>query len=500
MIISDEKLMYLLWGFVTSGLIIYFLISILTFIQTKQKTFLYYGLYNFLMFIYLLKLPVVFDDATINEFLESRFGAIRWFIQILYNSLLFLFYREFLELKIYFPKQIKYLNRLLFGFAAVSSILFAISVAINKQQFYYLFFNYTFIPFITIFVGYAIYLSFKIPNKLKYFMIFGALFYQAFAYISLYYSNNPENGIFFKETPVTYFYIGIILESIIFIIGIGYKVQQVYYEKINAQKLIIEEQKELQLLKENYQKQLEVELSNKANELKIAIQKTEDQKVKTLTIGFENELSNLKLDSLRSQMNPHFIFNALNSIKAYLIDNNTEKAVYYLNKFSKLIRKILESSRAESISLQEELEIIELYMSVENIRFDQKINFKIEVDDTINLLQIRIPGLVLQPFIENSLWHGLMLKEGERNIAIKIYFENEIIKLSVTDNGIGRDSAKIIKSKKSFKKDSLGLQFAKERIDYFNRRENTNYIFKIIDLYDDQKNAIGTKVEFDFKY
>ncbi len=497
MIDSEHKIVILLWGFVSSGLFIYFLIAILTYVQTKQKAFLYYGLYNFLMFIYMLKLPVLIEEATIDIFLESRFGAMRWFIQIIYNSMLFLFYKEFLELTLYFPKQIKYLNRTLFTFVGISTILYVISIISNEKLFYLTFFNYTFIPFITIFVFYAIYLSFKIPNNLKYFMIFGAILYQVFAYISLYYSHNPEEGILFKDDPIVYFYIGIILESIIFIVGIGYKVQQIYYEKINAQKKIIEEQKQIQLLKQNYQNEIETNLASKIAELKIAIQKTEDEKVKSLTIGFENEVSNLKLDSLRSQMNPHFIFNALNSIKAYLIENNTEKAVYYLNKFAKLIRKILESSRTESISLQEELDTIDLYMSIENIRFEQKIDFKIQVDQTINLSQIKIPGLLLQPFIENSLWHGLMLKEGNRTITIEIYKEFKSIKLAVTDNGIGRQRAKENKAGKTFKTDSFGLQFAKERIDYFNRSENTNYSFKIIDLYDNDKNSVGTRVEFE---
>ena len=498
MIVFEHKFTFLLWGFVSSGLIIYFLISTLTYIQTKQKTFLYYGLYNFLMFIYLLKSSAVFSETQVDMLLESRYGGIRWFLQILYNSILFLFYRDFLELKNYFPKQITFLNKVLVGFVSVSAIFYIISIITFKLNFYFLFFNYVFVPFITLFVGYAMYLSLKISNKLKYIMVSGVLLYQIFAYVSLYLSNNYNENSTVLD-PISYFYIGIILESIIFILGIGFKVQQIYFEKINAQKLIIEEQKELQLLKENYQKQLEADLANKIAELKIAIQKTEDEKVKTLTIGFENQLSNLKLDSLRSQMNPHFIFNALNSIKAYLIENNTEKAVYYLNKFSKLIRKILESSRSESIPLQEELDIIELYMSIENIRFEQKINFKIEVDEKINLSQIKIPGLVLQPFIENSLWHGLMLKEGTRDIEVKIYAEKNIVKLAIIDNGIGRDRAKANKAKRTFKKESLGLQFAKERIDYFNSRENTHYNFKIIDLYTDQKIAIGTKIEFEFK-
>jgi sensor histidine kinase YesM len=501
MIYFDHKLTLFLWGFVCSGLIIYFLISTLTYVQTKQKTFLYYGLYNIFLFVYMLKSSVLFTEEQLSTFFESRYGALRWLIQILYNSMLYLFYREFLEMNTYFPKQTKKLNQVIAVFICIAIVLFLISIVLHQTQFYFYFFNYIFVPFITIFVGMCIFISLKIPNKLKYFMILGVILYQGFAYLSLYISNNNNNDKSFTSIdPIIYFYIGIIVESIIFILGIGFKVQQIFNEKINAQKIIIEEQKEIQLLKENYQKELETDLASKVDELKIAIQKTEDEKLKSLTIGFENEVSNLKLDSLRSQMNPHFIFNALNSIKAYLIDNNTEKAVYYLNKFSKLIRKILESSRSESISLQEELDIIELYMSIENIRFEQKIDFNIAVDCTINLAQIKIPGLVLQPFIENSLWHGLMLKEGIRTIDLEIYKENDLIKLSVTDNGIGRNRAKENKEKKTFKKDSLGLQFAKERIDYFNRRENTNYNFKIIDLYDDDKKSIGTRVEFELNY
>ena len=240
---------------------------------------------------------------------------------------------------------------------------------------------------------------------------------------------------------------------------------------------------------------MEKELEEKVSELKLALQKSEDEKLKSLTLTFENEITLLKLESLRNQMNPHFIFNALNSIKVYLIENNKEKAVYYLNKFSKLIRKILESSRVDSISLEEELEIIELYMNIENIRFDKKIQFSVFKND-INLNSIKVPALILQPFIENSLWHGLMLKEGDKSIEICVSEINHKTILTITDNGIGRKKASENVAKKTIKKESLGINFAKERLDYFNKKHNTNYAFIFTDLIDENEKYLGTKVEF----
>lgn len=109
---------------------------------------------------------------------------------------------------------------------------------------------------------------------------------------------------------------------------------------------------------------------------------------------------------LKSQMNPHFIFNSLNSIKLYIINNEKENTVYYLNKFAKLIRKILVVSNEKDISLADELDTMKLYMNIENIRFSNEIDFQINIDKDINLENIRIPSLILQPFLENSLWHG----------------------------------------------------------------------------------------------
>ena len=402
--LSDPKIVLCLWGFVSSGLIIYFLISLLTFLQTKQRIFLYYSFYNLLVLAYLSKTTILFSAADLDWFLDSRFGGLVFVLQIVYNSSLYIFYSAFLELKTQFPKQNHMLNRLLLSANIITLIFYGYSIVFDDLVAFTYFAYGVFVPLFTIFIFYAMYLSYLAKNTLKYLMNGGILIYQIFTYTNLFFTlvnNQGENEI----DPMVYLYIGLIFESMLFMVAMGFKVKQVYLEKINAQKKIIVEQIELNKLKENYKKELETNLENKIAELKTALQKTEDEKLKSVTLTFENEIANLKLESLRSQMNPHFIFNALNSIKAYFIENEKEKAVYYLNKFSKLIRKILESSRTESITLEEELNIIEIYMSIENIRFDEKINFKINNSLQQPLSSLKLPGLILQPFIENALWH-----------------------------------------------------------------------------------------------
>lgn len=487
---------YLLWSFVTSGVAIYFLLCLLIYIQSKQKSFLYYGLYNFFLLTYLnIKNP--FFVVEIHQFLRiNDLISYNWFSQVIYNSMLFLFYRAFLDLEIHYPKFNNVLYRYLVVQVSFASLLFLYTIISGNHHVFNLCFFYGFIPIMSGFVIYALYIALKIPNKLGYFIVVGVILYNFFAYFSLYESFHHN----IDTEPLNFFYIGIILESIVFILGLGYKVKLIYEERLNAQKNIIEEQKVNQLLRDNHQKILEKELEQKISELKSALQKSEDEKLNTIRLNFENEVNLLKLESLRSQMNPHFIFNALNSIKVYLIENNKEKAVYYLNKFSKLIRKILESSRTDSITLEEELEIIELYMSIENIRFDNTIHFKISKENDIALGSLKIPSLILQPFIENALWHGLMLKEGDKKIEIIVTKTEESIELAIVDNGIGREKANENREKKTFKKDSLGIEFAKERLNYFNQKEKSKYQFTIEDLVDSSNQPAGTKVIFRFTF
>lgn len=210
----------------------------------------------------------------------------------------------------------------------------------------------------------------------------------------------------------------------------------------------------------------------------------------------EKRLLTLEQTMLRSQMNPHFLFNSLNSIKLYIINNEQKNAVHYLNKFSKLIRKILEASSLREIPLAEELETVGLYMNIENIRFSDEIDFQIALDKEIDPHNIKVPPLILQPFLENALWHGLSSKKGEKKILLKVSSTNDnaYIQISIIDNGIGRAASEKIKMNKVLKRNSVGIDITKDRLTNFSRDYQNSFYLEIIDLQKEDGTADGTKV------
>jgi tetratricopeptide (TPR) repeat protein len=221
-----------------------------------------------------------------------------------------------------------------------------------------------------------------------------------------------------------------------------------------------------------------------------------------LTTEFKKQLAEAETKALRAQMNPHFIFNSLNSINSFVMDQKHEIASDYLIKFSKLIRLILDNSRSETISLEKELETLKLYVVLEAARFDNKFKCIYHVSDDVDTNSIKIPPMLLQPFVENAIWHGLMQKEGEGTITIDISMNNEqitdnseqLLKISITDDGIGRAKAAELKSKSATHK-SHGLKVTSQRIEMLNKLNSTGAKVNIVDLKDNQGNATGTKVE-----
>ncbi|MBL4643933.1 MAG: histidine kinase [Flavobacteriaceae bacterium] len=198
----------------------------------------------------------------------------------------------------------------------------------------------------------------------------------------------------------------------------------------------------------------------------------------------------LKQEALQSQMNPHFIFNALNSIKLYIINNEQKNAVKYLNKFAKLIRRILEASQIRETTLYQELETMEVYMSIENIRFLNEINYRTIIDPLVNTEQVYIPPLILQPFLENALWHGLSSKKGEKKIELSVHKKDDnFIEITIEDNGIGRKAAVKIKENKSIKRKSIGINLTKDRLKKF----NSQYLLTYSDVHTNNL-VTGTKV------
>jgi uncharacterized membrane protein YciS (DUF1049 family) len=213
---------------------------------------------------------------------------------------------------------------------------------------------------------------------------------------------------------------------------------------------------------------------------------------------FQSKLAETEMTALRAQMNPHFIFNCLNSIKLFTLQNNADAASNYLTKFSKLIRLVLENSRSEKVTLENELTMLQLYMEMEAMRFNEKVQFKINIDEEIDAHFIHIPPLLLQPYIENAIWHGLMHKEEGGTVLLDLTMKNDnMLQVTITDDGIGRTAAAALKSKSATKNKSFGLKMTSERIGLINQLYKSDTQVRIEDLVDDKGEATGTKVIID---
>jgi ligand-binding sensor domain-containing protein len=221
----------------------------------------------------------------------------------------------------------------------------------------------------------------------------------------------------------------------------------------------------------------------------------QEAEMKSLKAEFEKQLAQTEMSALRSQMNPHFIFNCLNSIQLYTLQNNTEAATEYLSKFSRLIRLVLENSRMTVIPLNAELEYLRLYMEMEMMRFKQKLQYTISIAGDVDIEFIEIPPLLLQPYVENAIWHGLMHKEegGQIDINLAIQKSTTLV-ITITDNGVGRARAAELKSKGATSKKSFGMHLTSERIALINKLYQTGTYVSIQDLVDSEGQPAGTEV------
>ncbi len=208
----------------------------------------------------------------------------------------------------------------------------------------------------------------------------------------------------------------------------------------------------------------------------------------------EKYLSGLELNALRSQMNPHFIFNALNSIQNFILNNDTESAIRYQGKFAKLMRNILDHSRQTLIPVEAELKTLEIYMELESLRFEDRFDYAVMVDQKIDQSNTMIPPMIIQPFVENAIWHGLMHKSGKGIIQISLRQEGELIICSVEDNGVGRKKSMELQSKNRTRHKSQGMSITKERLKLMQTEPGIEGVI-ISDLEDDEGQIRGTKVD-----
>jgi len=379
-----------IYSWIRGGLFVLFIYHLLIFFQNKSKLYLYYSLYLLALTIYLLQ-------HVVPEYFIGFYEYFNYSLQFLAYAAYVAFARDLLDTRTHLIIWDKY-------FEIEIKILLILSIVFISIQF---FFGYEFqdrafsiiMPMLTIFtlVTYYIIITRIKDNSAIYFVV-GSLVYLLLANIS--FIGMFTGDKFFKDfgvQPMFFVYLGAILQSIIFSIIIGFIIKRIQEKSKNA-------------------------------EVRLAV------KLK--------EMEELKMTTLQSQMNPHFLFNSLNSINNFVLKNEVEKASDYITKFSKLIRVILNSSSSPTSPLSEELKILALYVKLEQMRVTGGFDYIVNIDKKLNLDAIKVPPLFLQPFIENAIWHGIMKKEGKKTINLTIKEDKGNVLCVVLDNGIGINKTK----------------------------------------------------------
>ena len=230
---------------------------------------------------------------------------------------------------------------------------------------------------------------------------------------------------------------------------------------------------------------------------KLTVQQLESEKKQA---QLQQQAAELEMQALRSQMNPHFIFNCLNSINRFIFKNENEAASKYLTRFSRLIRLVLIHSQKQVISLENEVEMLRLYLDMECLRFKDSFHYTLALPADGEMGMIYVPPLIFQPFCENAIWHGLLLKEGDSHLDISIFIEGEFLNCIIADNGVGRTKSAALKMQRGENNNSMGLKITRERLALFNDGKANEDFFEIDDLENDDETSAGTRVKIKIAY
>ncbi len=475
--------------FVSGFLFIMGIFHFFLYFQHRDKSYLWYSIYTLTVFLYTYHRAPDFVITKYSDDLlptiKFLYDPIKWFYSTIY--LYFVIY--FVNLQKYNIKWFKIVDRFNKISLSVIFILIVFAFITHNNHILKIAYNFVFLPIIFILSIYILYIIYKTDSPVKYYIIIGGGTYLILAGFSHYLT-------YIGQAFRIIFYIAITFEIILFALGLGHKQKIILQEKNKWQELIIKQQEDNIKYKEKLTSELDRQVKEKTEQIFELIKENEAEKRKKMALKYSKQILKHRMYALQAQMNPHFLFNSLNSIKHFIINNKQKDAISYLTKFAKLIRIVLDYSKLYEISLAEELNVMKLYLDIENYRFQNKLNYNFIIDKQIDLNSIKVPPLIFQTFIENSIWHGLAPKKGEMKIEFIVKKQSPYIIIEINDNGIGREKAALIKNQKSsiINKESMGIKISDERLKAYTISFQNKYSFEIIDLYDDNELAIGTSV------
>lgn len=456
------------WGFATSLQIVFSLMALLIYLKSRDSVFGWYALYCSLMLVYCLtKTPDFLYHSRQVGLWKSHiaYQSFYWTVQVLYHNAYLAFGVRFVSLQDLRPGLYRLVGRYQLGMLTVTSgLCLATSSGLVKPAALINFFLTVFTPLHILVCVTVLFMVVWHRRKLGIFVI-GTSCYMFLILVSFALSHYQLSIGPIKAAAV--FYLAIIVESALFSFGLGLRIKDIYQERLQFQYNLNSAHTKLQA---ELQKQIEAQKREK-----LLLLEVKEKQELDITVARLND------QVFRSQMNSHFIFNVLNSIKLFIMENETKMAVQYLAKFSRFIRKILDGSVYEHNTLKSELETISLYLNIEKIRLSDAFDFSIHTATDIDSDQHRLPALLLQPFVENALWHGVMKSPGEKRIEITVVRQGSGILIGIADTGPGIDYHERNQPEHPQTQQSHGLQIVNSRIQYHNQRETTKISYTITD-------------------
>ncbi|KAB7726898.1 sensor protein lytS [Rudanella paleaurantiibacter] len=454
------ELQYRSW--VQGGLLFFLLFVVLIFVQYRQALYGYYALYVLAGCVYSLLKTRTYTPVgqVLVNFPFARFYALELVLWAGWGAYT-LFLVELLNLRVSHPgtaRRLVHWGRFAVGYSLVSG---AVLMLTNDGGLYQLNYWACRFVFVTIHVVVLVWLLRSVPSVLTRYVVLGNVLLTGIGILA----SLRASELILKDTSLPGFVdnllmlpLGVLLEIIVFALALAHRIRLVDRERQASQQAYVEE----------------IE------------QRT----------AYEKRLAEVEMLALRSQMNPHFLFNSLNTIEYFVLKGDEANATRYLSSFSRLLRLILNHSNEDTVRLSEDLTGLHLYLELESSRFDENFRYTLEVDPAIDPDDVVIPPLLLQPFVENAIWHGLQHSHRpDKRLWVRVLLDaDERILFEIEDNGIGRAEAGLLKSRSSTRRNSLGMSITKQRIDLLNRNYQSKLHVELVDLLADGQSGTLVRI------
>lgn len=483
-----------------SGLFMISFFILILYISIRKSVYIYYLLYLLFQILYAVlifaRTPLKFMNIALYYPIVGY--AIVEGVQFLFIGFYIFFTRQLLSIKEYDRRLSRFMYWVgwsCFGYAVFSMIYNTIFPNADIIFSMFIIVRSIILP-INLFLLFWVLVKVKHP-LIGYFIV-GNVFFFVGSALSVYVSftglhRDPTGVFYFGNSLNTIFQMGLLGEVLCFAFAIAHHVRLIQAEKDDNASAYIAQLNENQNIQENMNKELDQKVKAKTQELITVYSSIEKQREKEIKFEFSQKIKGMEMLALRAQMNPHFLFNSMNAIKHLIMTGRSEDAMDYLDDFSSLLRGVLQNSKRETISVEDELEILELYLSLEKGRLGGDLNYTISYDDKDVLSQYSIPALLLQPFVENAIWHGLKPSmKKDKSLHIHFSTEENLI-ITIADNGIGRTAAQAAGNVKKGLHNSFGIQITRERLALFNHLNDIKISLQISDL-DDSQIATGTLI------